>query len=417
MKVCVFTLGCKVNEVESASVMAAVKSWGAEVTDRLCPADIYVLNTCAVTREAEKKSRQAVARIRKFNPAAPIYVMGCASQKNAAAFEERGVKYVGGARDRGALIDALAKDCGAQFKSYCNGQGYEILPAPQAARTRAFIKIEDGCNNFCSYCIIPYLRGRVRSRAAEEILREAEQSPCPEVVLTGINISAYSYGDTNLAGLLRALKDVKKRVRLGSLECGVVDSQLLEACRELYDFAPQFHLSLQSGSDAVLRAMNRRYTRADYLERCALIYSYFPEAAITTDIIAGFPAEGEDDFAQSLSIIEEAGLARVHAFAYSPREGTAAYKLKDIPHEVKEERLHRLISAGERAAERFIARNIGTLQTVIFEDMEGEYTAGYTGSYIKVYCKGDLRGQTARVRLTQAFKDGAMGALCPAEIN
>lgn len=409
MKVCVFTLGCKVNEVESASVMAAAKSWGAEVTDRLCPADIYVLNTCAVTREAEKKSRQAVARIRRFNPAAPIYVMGCASQKDAGAFIGRGVTYVGGAKDRGALIDALAVACGARFESHCNGQGYEILPAPQTSRTRAFIKIEDGCNNFCSYCIIPYLRGRVRSRAAEEIVREAENSPCPEVVLTGINISAYGYDGTSLAGLLRALKDVKKRVRLGSLECGVIDEELLEACRGLHDFAPQFHLSLQSGSDAVLKAMNRRYTRADYLGGCALIYSYFPKAAITTDIIAGFPTESEDDFEASLSIIEEAALARVHAFAYSPREGTAAYKLKDTPHEVKEERLHRLISAGELAAARFIARNVGSVQQVIFEDMEDGRTVGYTGSYIKVYCDGDLRGQTAKVGLTEPYKDGALG--------
>ena len=417
MKVCVFTLGCKVNEVESASVMAAAKSWGAEVTDRLCPADIYVLNTCAVTREAEKKSRQAVARMRRFNPAAPIYVMGCASQKNAAAFEERGVAYVGGARDRGALIDALAGACGARFNSHCNGQGYEILPAPQSERTRAFIKIEDGCNNFCSYCIIPHLRGRVRSRAAEDIVREAEGSPCPEVVLTGINISAYSYGGIALAGLLKALKGVKKRIRLGSLECGAIDKELLEACGELYDFAPQFHLSLQSGSDAVLRAMNRKYTRADYLEKCALIYSHFPRAAITADIIAGFPTESEGDFADSLSIIEEAGLARIHAFAYSPREGTAAYKLKDIPHEVKEERLHRLISAGERAAGRFISRNAGSVLNVIFEDMEGEYTVGYTGSYIKVYCAGDMRGQSARVRLGGAYKDGAKGEICPPDTN
>ena len=417
MKVCVFTLGCKVNEVESASVMSAAKSWGAEVTDRLCPADIYVLNTCAVTCEAEKKSRQAVARIRRFNPAAPIYVMGCASQKNAAAFEERGVKYIGGARERGALIDALAEVCGEHFDSHCNGQGYEILPAPRAERTRAFIKIEDGCNNFCSYCIIPYLRGRVRSRSAEDILREAEQSSCPEVVLTGINISAYSYGETNLDGLLRSLNKLKKRVRLGSLECGVIDKNLLEACGGLCDFAPQFHLSLQSGSDAVLQAMNRRYNRTDFLEKCALIYSYFPEAAITTDIIAGFPTESEADFADSLSIIEEAKFARVHAFAYSPREGTAAFKLKDIRHEIKQERLHRLISAAEEAANSFIARNIGTLQDVIFEDMEGEHTVGYTGSYIKVYCVGDLRGRTARVRLTEAYKDGAKAELCPAEIN
>lgn len=180
-----------------------------------------------------------------------------------------------------------------------------------------------------------YLRGRVRSRAPEEILCEAQNCGCAEVVLTGINISAYNYENCDLAWLLGVLAPLEKRIRLGSVECGVIDERFLQACRNLKNFAPQFHLSLQSGSDSVLRAMNRRYTRAQYLEKCALIYKYFPEAAITTDIIAGFAGETEEDFADSLSIIEEARFARVHAFAFSPREGTAAYKMKDVPPDIK----------------------------------------------------------------------------------
>lgn len=409
MKACVFTLGCKVNEVESASVMSALKSWGIEVTDRLCPADIYVLNTCAVTREAEKKSRQLVARARKFSPEAKVFVVGCASEKDAAAFKEKGVFYVGGARRKNELIAALAHRLGAEYACLNNSQGYEILPEPMQARTRAFIKIEDGCNNFCSYCVIPYLRGRVRSRAPEEILCEAQNCGCAEVVLTGINISAYNCENCDLAGLLGVLAPLEKRIRLGSVECGVIDERFLQACRNLKNFAPQFHLSLQSGSDSVLRAMNRRYTRAQYLEKCALIYKYFPEAAITTDIIAGFAGETEEDFADSLSIIEEARFARVHAFAFSPREGTAAYKMKDVPPDIKSARLHRLLEAGEVAAAKFVEKNIGSVQNVIFEDMEEDCTAGYTGSYIKVYCAGDLRGKICNVRLVKPFKDGAFG--------
>lgn len=411
MKACVFTLGCKVNEVESASVAAALKSWGVEVEERLCPADIYVLNTCAVTREAEKKSRQLIARARKFNAQGKIFVVGCASQKNGAAFEEKGVFYVGGARRKNELISALATELGREYAATNNEQGYEILPEPVQMRTRAFIKIEDGCNNFCSYCVIPYMRGRVRSRAAEEILCEVKNTACPEVVLTGINISAYNYGGTDLAGLISALAGADKRIRLGSIECGVIDERFLGACKLLKDFAPQFHLSLQSGSDEVLKAMNRRYTRAQYLEKCALIYKYFPEAAITTDIIAGFPAETEKDFEDSLSIIEEAGLARVHAFAFSPREGTVAFKMKDTPHAVKEERLHRLLAAARRAEESYVTKFIGSTQSVIFEDMEGEYTVGYTPNYIKVWLRGDHSGEILSVVLTGPREGGALAAL------
>ena len=411
MKACVFTLGCKVNEVESGSVMSALKSWGVDVTDELCPADIYVLNTCAVTREAEKKSRQLVARARKFNPAAKVYVFGCASEKAPAVFEEKGVTYIGGAQKKNALIAALARQLGATYSCFNNEQGYDILPPPVQPRTRAFIKIEDGCNNFCSYCIIPYLRGRGRSRAAEDIVREVEECGCPEVVLTGINISAYSCGGKTLAGLMRALAGTKKRVRLGSLECGVIDEDFLSACAAMADFAPQFHLSLQSGSDAVLKRMNRHYTRAQYLEKCALIYRFFPGAAITTDIIVGFPGETNEDFEGSLSIIPQARLARVHAFAFSPREGTVAYKMADTPAAVKGERLHRLIEAGNVAAHKFAQSNLGTVQKVIFEDMEDGFTAGYTGNYIKVLCEGDLRGITAEVELVSEQNSHVSGRI------
>lgn len=402
MKAVVFTLGCKVNEVESAQISAELEKRGFETSCELSYADIYVLNTCAVTKEAERKSRQLISRVKKFNPQAAIYICGCASEKDAAQFERQGVAFVGGARDKTAVVNAIAGSSGGE---YCPSLGY-----PKQVKTRAFIKIEDGCNNFCSYCVIPYLRGRVVSRAAEDIAEEVRSCAAPEIVLTGINISAYDSDGAGLCGLISKLSFTDKRVRLGSLECNVIDDGLLTALRKMKNFAPQFHLSLQSGSDAVLRSMNRHYTRKEYLQKCNLIYSYFPNAAITTDIIAGFCGETEEDFADSLSIIGEAGFARVHAFAFSPREGTRAFTMPDLPPQVKSARLHRLIEKAKEQEEKFISEQLGREYVVINEEFDGEYTCGYTENYIKVYIEGERSGTDA-VRLVKPFRDGAIAVL------
>ncbi len=402
MRAVVFTLGCKVNEVESASIMAELDSRGWETCDELSYADIYVLNTCAVTKEAERKSRQLVARALKFNPSARVYVCGCASEKDKGQFEKPNVRYVGGARDKEKVIGAIVNDFG--------GEDCAVLGYPKQVKTRAFIKIEDGCNNFCSYCVIPYLRGRVKSRSIEDIAGEIASCTAPEIVLTGINISAYDGCDEGLTGLIKALSFTDKRVRLGSLECNVIDDKFLSALKGLKDFAPQFHLSLQSGSNAVLKAMNRHYTREEYLEKCALIYDYFPNGAVTTDIIAGFCGETEEDFQDSLTIIEEAGFARVHAFAFSPREGTRAFNMPDVPKEVKSERLHALLSAGKIAAEKYVQKQLGREYAVINEEFDGEYTCGYTENYIKVYVAGERSGKI-KVKLKEPFRDGVLAEI------
>lgn len=402
MKAVVFTLGCKVNEVESASIAAELENRGWSVSDRLSPADVYVLNTCAVTKEAEKKSRQLVARALKYNPAALVYVCGCASQKDEESFKSKGVRFVCGARKKEAVVNAIVSDFG--------GTGCLSLCYPKQLKTRSFIKIEDGCNNFCSYCVIPYLRGRVQSRPVEDVVAEVKACPSPEIVLTGINVSAYNACERGLVGLIDALAFCDKRIRLGSIECRVIDDELLSSLSRLKSFAPQFHLSLQSGSDAVLKAMNRKYSREEYLQKCKLIYKYFPDAAITTDIIAGFCGETEQDFCDSLSIIREAGLSRVHAFAFSPREGTAAYAMQDVPADIKSNRLHRLLQAAEIAATEYIRRRIGREYNVIFEDYDGEYTTGYTEGYIKVYVAGKHEGLSA-VTLTAEYKDGALAQI------
>ena len=404
MKAVVFTLGCKVNEVESASIMSALSQMGWEVSDKLCAADIYILNTCAVTSEAEKKSRQLISRVRKFNSQAAVYVCGCASQKDSGQFEGRGVEFICGTQNKLRLVVAA-------IASRFGGSCPDSVPYPKQVRTRAFIKIEDGCNNFCSYCVIPYLRGRVTSRSIEDILKEISQTTAPEVVLTGINISAYGNDiGSDLVVLMQALSSCRKRIRLGSLECNVIDERLLLACKSLHEFAPQFHLSLQSGSNAVLKAMNRHYTREQFIAKCMLIYSHFPEASITTDIIVGFPGEEEHDFADSLSIISVARLARVHAFAFSPREGTAAYSMQDIPAPIKSQRLHTLLAEAGKAESKFISERIGHTRNVIFEDFDGEFTGGYTPEYIKVYVPGRHSGSSC-VKLVSAMRDGALGRI------
>ncbi len=401
MKAVVFTLGCKVNETESGSILAGLEAAGWDVSDALEPADVYVLNTCAVTAEAEKKSRQLVARARRFNPDAAVYVCGCASQNSPASFEERGVTYVCGTENKETkVLERIAEDFGM---ACCSGL------FPKQTRTRAFIKVQDGCNSFCSYCRIPYLRGRTRSRSIEDIKREISVCTSPEIVLNGINLTAYNHEGRTLTDLILSLQDVPARIRLGSLENGIISEDFLKACTLLQDFAPQFHLSLQSGSTAVLKAMNRHYTREQYLERCEMVYRYFPEGSITTDIIAGFPTETEEDFAQSLSIIDEAGFARVHAFEYSQRAGTVSARMKDLPHAVKNARLQQLLSKGKEAEVKFVSGFSGKILDFIAEEKQGEYYTGHTGNYIKIYAAGDfVPGQKYKVGIERAYEDGAI---------
>ncbi len=400
MKACVFTLGCKMNEVESASLMRGLEERGWEVTDTPCPADLYLLNTCAVTAEAERKSRQAVSRLKKYNPAAPVIVCGCASEHAAAAFAEReGVTLVSGTMRKDKLLDLLGILHETET-AFCE------LPAPKRNKTRAFLRVQDGCNRFCSYCLIPYLRGRSRSRSAEKVLEEARACGAKEIVLTGIDLSSYRDGEIDLGDLLLLLKDLPARVRIGSLEAGIVTEDFLEKAKDARNFAPHFHLSLQSGSTKVLKAMNRKYTREEYLEACERIYRRFPDAAITTDIIAGFPTETEEDFGESLSAIGEAGFARVHAFPFSMREGTAAAKLPDLSAEVKKERTARLITEGRRAEKAYLSRFCGREAVVLFEA-----DGGYTENYIRAYADGAHEGELWRVRLGAAKKDGAIAEL------
>lgn len=404
MKACVFTLGCKMNEVESMSLGAGLEKLGYEVTDELCVADLYLLNTCAVTKEAEKKSRQAVARMRKFNPTAPVIVFGCASAHAPESFSEKeGVLFVSGAQGKDKVL-ALLGERGVYPDA--DERTFSELPAPKQLKTRAFVRIQDGCDHFCSYCIIPYLRGRSRSRGAAAILEEARSTKAKELVITGIDISSYRDGETDLGKLLYSMRGLPVRIRLGSLEPQIITREFLELIKSAKNVMPHFHLSLQSGSDRVLRSMNRHYTRKEYLDKCALIREYFDNAAITTDIIVGFSGETEEDFQESVSIVEEAGFARVHVFPYSPREGTVAFKRADTPAEIKKARTAKLLAAADEAEKRFLEKQLGRVAEVLFEE-----DGGYTENYVRVHASGAKEGELKKVRIKKINDHGVQAEI------
>lgn len=407
MKAVVFTLGCKVNGVESASLLHGLKERGWEVSDELVPADLYILNTCAVTAEAEKKSRQAIARIRAAAPHARIAVCGCAAERTPEIFAGReGVFLVTGARQKGEVLDLLDAACtGVRIDEA--DKVYDEMPAPQSPKTRAFIKIQDGCNNFCSYCIIPYLRGRSRSRRLESAAAEILACTAEESVITGIDVSSYKDGEKDLADLLLAVKDAKCRIRLGSLEAGVITPRLLDAAKQVQDFAPHFHLSLQSGADAVLKKMNRHYTGEEFLVRVELIRQHFPDAAVTTDIIAGFPTETEEDFENTLALARRAAFSQIHCFAYSRRTGTVAAKLPDLAPQVKKQRLHRLMELSGQLRAEYEGRFVGKVLELVPEEQKGGYTVGYSENYIRLYVPGEAHGRL-KVRALRPFEDGLL---------
>ena len=411
MKAVVFTLGCKVNDVESGSIIRGLETLGYAVSRQLEEADLYIINTCAVTAEAERKSRQTIGRALRYNPSAKVIVCGCASEKSPSAFFEKteNVVAVVGAQRKNKVLEIVRSNfeqTGIQIES--EGGRYEEMLLPECLKTRNFVKIQDGCNRFCSYCIIPYLRGRSRSRSLESAAKEILASEAQETVVTGIDVSEYK--DENghdLADLMLAVKDADTRIRLGSIEVSLINERFLDALKKIKRFAPHFHLSLQSGSNTVLRSMNRHYTREEYLQKCEMIYQAFPLAAITTDIIVGFPTETEADFLDSLSIIEEAGFSQIHAFPYSPREGTQAYKrFKELPAALKKERVERILEQGAKQKQKYLEKLIGKELELIPENVYDGYTEGYSQNYVRVYVKGEMEKHPTRVRVQSLFKEG-----------
>lgn len=404
-------MGCKVNRYECDVMQRALREKGFSTSESLIAADLYVINTCAVTAEAERKSRQIITRVKKLNPAAEIVVTGCAAQKNPDFYIKNGINCICGVDGKEQLIAHIGENYVGNFDLSDKYSEWGGSPIP--SRTRAYVKIQDGCNNFCSYCIIPYLRGRSRSRSIENTVEEIKTlaNSTSEIVLTGVNLSAYGADrGESLAGLIRAIKDVDVRIRLGSFYVEGVTTELLDALFSLKHFCPQFHLSLQHGDDGVLKSMNRHYTAKDYLEKVALIRSYDPRAAITTDIIVGYPTETEVAFENLKAFVRTAAFSDIHVFPYSKRSGTVGAKLKELPPEILKTRKHELIEIGNDLHLRYLNTMIGVPQSVLFEDeAKGETPSGYSEYYVRVYAEGGAGVKT--VMPTGVYCDGLKGEI------
>ena len=429
MKVAFHTLGCKVNHYETEAIKEAFVSRGAEVVGEEEFADVYVINTCTVTNIADRKSRQFIRRAKRVNPDSIVAVTGCYAQVAADEVAEMPEVdlIVGNGRKAeicGLVMQKLQKASEAQLDMTSDpapeeGTGIRhadvlVLPreelnfyedmgrieAGSDGMTRAYIKIQDGCDRFCSYCLIPYARGPVRSRPAGDIVEEVRslvEAGHREIILTGINTALYGTeagAECSLSQLLTMLDSLEApegkdfRIRLSSLEPTVVDKDNVEEIIRHKRLCHHLHLSVQNGSDAVLKSMNRHYTRAEYLDIVKALREYDPDFGITTDIIVGFPGETEEDFKDTLDIVKEAFFGKTHVFRYSPRRGTAGAKLKGaVPEETKKERAGILEETAEEVARSFRQSIIGKEQTVLIEEEEDGFMTGYTGNYIKVYVK------------------------------
>ena len=417
MKVSLISLGCKVNQYESESIAKKLQDNGVEVNFGIKPADVFVLNTCAVTNEAERKSRGIIAKILKINPAAKIYVCGCSAQNNPERFAKSGnVVSIYGTGRKMDIAEFILKHNLAVARHNAISESYEDVYLPLPSHTRAYIKIQDGCNNFCSYCLIPYLRGRSRSRELSSVKAEIamHSHSAKEVILTGINLSAYGLdlkpklSLSNVADLFDEFP--KLRFRFSSLEVNIITKEFLLNLAKKPNFCPHFHLSLQSGSDKVLLDMNRHYDSKQFLSKVCLIREIFPDAAITTDVIVGFPTEGEEEFEQTYLTCKTANFAFIHIFPYSTRQGTNALKFKNIALNVND-RIARLTKLRDEMAINFVKLNSGKVLNCLIESkrIDGFYT-GHTENFIKCYISGQAKlnaNEIYKVIIGEPFKDGA----------
>lgn len=418
MRVAFCTLGCKVNHYETQAMEELFRSSGHTVVSFEDEADAYIVNTCTVTAVSDKKSRQILSQAHRRNPDALIAAVGCyAEVAKDTVSALPGVSLVLGTEGRKdivrlverAVVDRVAPAYPAPFER----RAFEELSAQKDSRTRATLKVQDGCVSFCSYCIIPFARGALRSRSLESTKRELmtlAENGYREVVLTGIQLSAYGADlkdKPELSDLISLADDIPglERLRLGSLEPRVITDRFLSVAQNSRTLCRQFHLSLQSGSDTVLSRMNRRYTTAEYRDAVERIRACMPDAAITTDIIAGFVGETEEEHKETMRFVEEIGFARIHVFPYSRRKGTKADAMEGhLPRALKEARTRELIALGERLEAAFIDRQLGKSVDVIMED-DG---TGYTGNYIRVRCEGAC-GETVRVKLAAREGTTAIG--------
>lgn len=424
MKVSIITLGCKVNQYESEGLTKMLEDAGIEVVNDLTQADCYIINTCAVTNEAERKSRNILSKIEKLNSNAPIYVCGCSSQHSPVKFTHKNVKAILGTSNKYEIASYIINSKKTLTFPIIKSEISSIYQDNYEAhgdRTRTIIKIQEGCNNFCSYCLIPYLRGRERSRSLESVKKEVsiQAKYSKEITFTGINLSAYGsdFEDKkslkDIALLMREYPSV--RFKFSSLEQNIITEDFMEILSKTPNFAPHFHLSLQSGSDKTLKAMNRKYTSKEYYKKIMLIRKYFPKAAITTDIIVGFPTETEEDFISSYNFAKKCAFAKIHIFPFSSRSGTAASHMKNIATNVKK-RLLKLQQLDKQMHTKYINNCIGDIFNLIIEQKKdtSKYYEGHTENYIKCYIESDKKIESNSkllVKIVKPFEDGALAEI------
>lgn len=389
--------------------MEILKKEGFEIVNWGEPADISLINTCTITNVADKKSRNAISRARSINEDAKIIVCGCMAQRDAKKLLKLpNVKAVIGT-DKRTLIAEIAKDCYKGNFKLCSADsvvGYEpLMITCPSGRTRAYIKVQEGCSNYCSYCIIPYVRGIPRSRPVKDAVSEAKaltESGARELVITGVNLTSYSDNSDSFTDLIcelsKSVPDV--RIRLGSLDVYNLKREDLKRLSELNNLCPHFHISLQSGSDGVLKRMHRKYNTAQFSEYTETIKEFWDNPAITTDIITGFPQESESEFEETADFIKKAGFARLHVFPYSEREGTAAAAMQGaVPKNIRKERAKRLIEIGKICEQNYIDSNITKNAEILFEEKTNIGVKGHTERYIEAVCDEGKPGELMRVRL------------------
>lgn len=410
MRASVVTLGCKVNEYESQSIMNQLKQAGYEIFEGLVPADVYVVNTCAVTNTGEKKSKQVLAKLEKLNPNAKIVVCGCAVQNNPA-------KFLGNPN-----VIALTGNNGKnRIMEFINNQNkvlpdlehaeYDDMPRPIETRTRQYIKIQDGCNYFCSYCLIPYVRGRSRSRDMNDILAEIKETKASEIVLTGINMSDYRIdGKLALAELIKNVDMLGKRFRISSIECNILDDEMFAVLKNCKNFCPHFHLSLQSACNDTLKRMNRRYTIEKFIEITDRIKKEFPSACISTDLIVGFKGESDQEFEDTFKNLKRIGFDFMHIFPYSVRSGTVASRMGgDVDPKVVKERERRLQQLNAEFKQKFFKKNANTAHKLLVEIVDENYSIGYTDNYIYTYLPAKYEvGEIVDITLKKPYKKGML---------
>lgn len=426
-KVASHALGCKVNQYESEAIAELFAQRGYEIVDIDESADVYIINTCTVTNFGDKKSRQLIRKVKRQNPNAIIAAIGCYAQTQPDKIREvDGVNLIIGTKGRKDVVDLVEKysrDMGivSTVSDVLKEHAFEHLSIQRlAGRTRAYLKIQDGCSQFCSYCIIPYARGPVRSRDVQDIIDEVNnlaENGFKEIILTGIHVASYGKDliNTTLIDVIRRVQEIKgiERIRFSSIEPNIVTEEFASELSKMSKVCDHFHLSLQSGCDRTLKRMNRKYDTAKYAESVDILRKYFPNTAVTTDIIAGFPDETDEDFEESIAFAERIGFSKIHAFPYSPKEGTPAARMQNqVLNAVKNERTARLIALSDKMADKFISRFIGQTMPVLYELQVSDCVyEGYTTNYIRVHSKSceDISNRIIDTRIISAENEKAEG--------